>query len=276
MRFDPDPVHDLLGLTAECSARDEYLAARLEWLERVIGCDAAYFGPAEPAPRTNRPVVSGLSEKRVARCEAHTDRYQRDLSLLTQSALERGGVMADHDVIPAQRRDRMPFYREVVKGHGIVATAVSVYRMRGRPASCMYLGRTSRGARFAAAELECLRRSLPALVLGEAVHVEPDAATLGRTSEQLPLASLTARERAVLRLICTGFTNAEIAASLGSSPFTVKNQVSSILAKTATTNRTQLVARMAQAVPGRAPATSRSVGHPGDTPTPKTGRYGVR
>lgn len=246
MRFDPDPVSDLLGLTAECSARDEYLAARLEWLERVIGCDAVYFGPAEPAPRASTPVVSGLSRKRVARCEAHADRYQRDLRLLTQSALDRGGVMADHDVISAQRRDRMHFYREVVKGHGIVATAVSIYGMRGRPASCMYLGRTSRGARFAATELESLRRSLPALALGEAIHVVPDAAPLGGTPEQLPLASLTARERAVLRLVCAGCTNAEIAASLGTSPFTVKNQVSAILAKTATTNRTQLVARMAQ------------------------------
>ena len=52
---------------------------------------------------------------------------------------------------------------------------------------------------------------------------------------------LTAREREVLALLATGETNIEIGASLHLSPRTVEKYVSSLLRKTATSNRSQLV-----------------------------------
>ena len=51
---------------------------------------------------------------------------------------------------------------------------------------------------------------------------------------------LTARENDVLRFVCNGFTNAEIATALGTAPSTVKSQISSILAKMEVANRTEL------------------------------------
>src|SRR5690348_13340217 len=53
------------------------------------------------------------------------------------------------------------------------------------------------------------------------------------------LDSLTSRELEVLRLMAQGQENSEIAAGLGISPRTVKNHVSSILAKLGVTNRVQ-------------------------------------
>lgn len=53
------------------------------------------------------------------------------------------------------------------------------------------------------------------------------------------LDSLTSRELEVLRLIAQGQENSEIAVGLGISPRTVKNHVSSILAKLGVTNRVQ-------------------------------------
>lgn len=64
------------------------------------------------------------------------------------------------------------------------------------------------------------------------------------TPNELAIAttSLTQREQEVLRLVCTGLTNAEIATSLGTASSTVKSQISSILGKMDVANRTELAA----------------------------------
>jgi NarL family two-component system response regulator LiaR len=56
------------------------------------------------------------------------------------------------------------------------------------------------------------------------------------------LASLTARELDVAELVAEGRTNAEIASQLGLSVFTVKNHVSSLLAKLHAQTRTEAAA----------------------------------
>lgn len=60
-----------------------------------------------------------------------------------------------------------------------------------------------------------------------------------RTDERV----LTPREREVLALVTRGLTNREIAHALGSAPSTVKNQLSSIMAKMQAANRTELASR---------------------------------
>jgi DNA-binding CsgD family transcriptional regulator len=242
MRLESDPIAQLAGLTAECTSRAEYEAARLQWLERAVGFDASYFGAAEPEQRMT-PVISGVSSAKVEECEAHAERYWRDRIMLHRAAAAHDGVVADHDALSWQARDRMPFYREVVAGHGIRATAVGLLRMGGRAVGSLFLGRVSTGAHFGA-ELALLRRALPTLSLGSVAH-----AALPQLVAARPLApdllALTQREQEVLELLCRGWTNAQIAARLGSSPRTVKNQVSAILGKTKTANRTQLVSRAA-------------------------------
>lgn len=240
MSLGSDPIADLAGVVGECRSRIEYEAARLEWLEEAIGFDASYFGAAsqeQPAA----PVVSGIDAERVEQCEAHADRYWQDRMALHRAALARDGAVADHDALSARARDRMPFYREVVSGHGIRATAVAMLRLRGQVSGCIFLGRSSRGARFGG-ELALLRRALPVLALGDAVHAGPARAIVGPAPLAAP--ELTPREQAVLQLVCRGWTNAQIAKHLGSSPRTVKNQVSAIFRKTKVANRTQLTAEL--------------------------------
>lgn len=244
MQLGSEPVTDLSGLTTECRTRHEYEAARLEWLERAVGFDASYFGAASPRQRVT-PVVSGVSTEKVEHCESQAERYWHDRMTLHRAALARGGVIADHDALSARTRERMPFYREVVAGHGIRATAVALLRMRGRVSGAIFLGRTARGARFAD-ELDLLRRALPVLSLGDAVHVAEAELLPGEFPVALDGLGLTAREQAVLKLLCLGWTNSQIATQLGSSPRTVKNQVSAILRKTQAANRTQLTSRLAR------------------------------
>lgn len=180
------------------------------------------------------PVVSGVSARRVEQCEANARRYWQDRSFLQRAALSQGGAVADHDVLSGQARESMAFYREVVADHGIRATAIGVLRLRGQVSGCVFLGRCARGARFS--ELGLFRRALPVLALGNAVY-----GTEERSSVDVEV-RLTPRELTVLRLLCRGWTNSQIAAQLGSSPSTVKNQVSAILKKTNTENRTELTA----------------------------------
>lgn len=239
MSLSSDPIVDLAGLVSECRSATEYETVRLEWLERAVGVDASYFGAASPEQAVT-PIVSGVDRERVSHCEANAERYWQDRLTLQRAALAQAGVVADHDALSPRARDRMPFYREVVSGHGIRATAVAILRLRGQVSGSVFLGRTSRGARFGA-ELGLLRRALPVLALGEAVHsrVEPHGAALAFDS-----CGLTARERTVLCLLCRGWTNQQIAEHLGTSPRTVKNQVSAILRKTKTRNRTELTAQL--------------------------------
>jgi two-component system, NarL family, response regulator LiaR len=65
-------------------------------------------------------------------------------------------------------------------------------------------------------------------------------------SDQSGLEELTARELEVLRLLARGQENSEIAAELGISSPTVKNHVSSILAKLGVSNRVQAAVFAAQ------------------------------
>jgi DNA-binding CsgD family transcriptional regulator len=65
-------------------------------------------------------------------------------------------------------------------------------------------------------------------------RVEPDGSAL---------AVLSPREREVMAYVARGLTNSEIAGALVISPITVRNHVSSILAKLGVSNRTQAVAR---------------------------------
>ncbi|MGK7904216.1 MAG: response regulator transcription factor [Hormoscilla sp.] len=68
----------------------------------------------------------------------------------------------------------------------------------------------------------------------------PPPQTPTRESTSLDL-SLTSREQEVLILITTGLSNAQIGATLHLSPRTIEKYVSSLLRKTSTSNRAELV-----------------------------------
>ncbi|MBS2016454.1 MAG: response regulator transcription factor [Deltaproteobacteria bacterium] len=230
------PLRELMGLLVECRTPEEHDEARLAWLERTIGFDTFYFGAAAPE-RPAEPVVAGVAQEYVSHCEAQADRYWPDRMRINRLAVAQGGVLSDTEVLTARDRDRMPFYREIVGGLGIRAIAAAIVRVRGESDSALYLGRTSRGARFGK-ELALLRAALPILGLAAAQFTKPKTRTI------VDRWSLTPRERQVLEAMGRGLRNAEIATALGTSPRTVKNQVAAILAKAGVSNRSELLAAL--------------------------------
>lgn len=236
------PLSSLLGLTTECSTLAEYEQARLEWLARHVGFDTFYFGAAAPEALAD-VRFAGVTSDYVGRCESNADRYWPCRMRLNRLAEGAGGVVCDQDALSARERDAMPFYDEVTHGLGIRSVAVCVMGVEGRTRRSMYLGRMARGTKFER-ELPLLEAAKGIFALGAEVH-EPRP-----LRRDLVDSDLTARERQVLDLVCLGFTNREVAEAFSSSPRTVKNQVASILAKTGTSNRTELAARFADVRPG--------------------------
>jgi DNA-binding NarL/FixJ family response regulator len=66
-------------------------------------------------------------------------------------------------------------------------------------------------------------------------------------ADTMPIEELTARELEVVRLMAGGYSNKEIAHALGTAEGTIKNQVSSILAKFGVRDRTRAVLKALEA-----------------------------
>jgi DNA-binding NarL/FixJ family response regulator len=72
-------------------------------------------------------------------------------------------------------------------------------------------------------------------------------ATPATAGDPMPVEALTARELEVVRLMAGGYSNKEIAHALGTAEGTIKNQVSSILAKFGVRDRTRAVLKALEA-----------------------------
>lgn len=77
-------------------------------------------------------------------------------------------------------------------------------------------------------------------VLARATRLSSHGTTTADGPDEAALAALTQREREVVRAIADGMTNAEVAGALFMSEGTVRNHISSILAKLGLRNRTQI------------------------------------
>ena len=73
------------------------------------------------------------------------------------------------------------------------------------------------------------------------------AGTRARTDAEAPREPLTEREAEVVRLMAGGYSNKEIAHALGTAEGTIKNHVSSILAKFGVRDRTRAVLKALEA-----------------------------
>jgi DNA-binding NarL/FixJ family response regulator len=86
-----------------------------------------------------------------------------------------------------------------------------------------------------------LKSALLSVAGGANVYDEDVMAQLRRNLKGKPDISFNQRELEVLRFVCQGLTNAEIADRLSLRPGTVKNMVSSSMSKTCSISRAQLV-----------------------------------
>ena len=67
----------------------------------------------------------------------------------------------------------------------------------------------------------------------------------GGRHHELTVARLSRREREIAELVVLGYTNAEIAVALGTSAYTVRNQLSSVFRKAHVSTRAELAGLVA-------------------------------
>ncbi len=128
-------------------------------------------------------------------------------------------------------------YGRHLRQHGFLPPAVLYFRRDDRIAAGLALLRGIDEAAFDAAAVHLLRRLHPFLEAALTLPVGEHA------DDSLPAAgtdALTVREAEVAALVADGWTNADVARSLGMSEATVKTHLTKVYAKLGVRSRTQL------------------------------------
>ncbi|MFZ5637366.1 MAG: response regulator transcription factor [Pseudomonadota bacterium] len=113
---------------------------------------------------------------------------------------------------------------------------------------CLVVDEESPLGRTLGADADAAGRRLGALDLGGrryAIYARPQPPRSGGAADADPLASLTARELQIVRLVCLGCVNKQIADRLRISEYTVKTYLKQIFCKLNVHSRSAMVYRCA-------------------------------
>lgn len=197
-----------------------------------VGFDVAFLTTVPPQCAF---VTSGFDVDVLTRARLRWPMYARELAPLTLAS-QRNGVALDSDVLGAGR-ERLAYFQDLVRPHRGTSSLFAHLAVGGQKLGGLMLGRTGPG--FGEGDVDTVRSLLAPLSVGLAAVLQRERlppADIGSAA-----AAATPREGEVLRLLQLGYTNPEIARALGTSPNTVRNQVSSLLAKVGATTRAELV-----------------------------------
>jgi DNA-binding CsgD family transcriptional regulator len=235
-------------LTREAMAlidRASALASRLEiahqifaTLERVIGFDTAILLPLNGEPA----FFLGKSHEQIVFWQRHAEHYVPDVVSLANAARKADHVVLDREVYSARERDRLAMYAEYLRPYCVDSSLVAFMAAGQRYTHVLALGRRRRSTEFCGRHAETLRRLHGTLALTTRLAWST-AGEHGSAGGLETFARLSPREREVCQLLSRGLRNAEIAAVVGTSINTVRNQLASIFRKLEVTTRAELAAR---------------------------------
>lgn len=220
-----EQIAHLISAAHDASSFVEYERRALSILREEVGADVSFIVRAEGLGGGSH----GLRADVTRACRTRWPAYRVELTPVFEAALSNRGVSVDADVL-GDRLAQTRVFSEFIAPHGGRSTLVGVVAFGGDVIGTLALGRT-RGA-FRARDLDRVRTLLPTLSLCEAA-MRPQGATW---------AALTAREREIVRGLRLGYTNRDIAVSLGTSVNTVRNQMRSVFRKLGATTRAEAVA----------------------------------
>ena len=236
----------LTQLGATCESRERFRTAALRRLQLLVGFDSGIFCSREPEiPRGDQQTGAHKLESFAAKYEA----YVEELRPIERAAMANGGVAIDTQVLSPRARKRMAFYTDIVRPQGVRSLLAAYLMLRGQPTAVVYLARHRPSSPlFGNGECVTMRQLLPALALGDGIHAVTDgwAGAAVTLEAGVDWTQLTSPERDIVQYVALGLRNADIAVARGTSPNTVRNQLTGIFEKMAVANRTEL-ARLAVA-----------------------------
>jgi DNA-binding CsgD family transcriptional regulator len=219
--------------------------ASLELFQKAAQSETALLSPvqSEAAPVVDPVGWTGIGQdstlaRIVDRAERNLDRYLPDLEKTIVACNSKGGCNSTH-IYSSRERQELRFFREVMIPQRVSCALAFVVRFRGRVVGRLVLQRHDRGRSFDDHEFEAARRLVPAFGL---ILAASDA---GLFATPQPAYSLPRREAEIAQYVARGLSNREIAAIVGTSHLTVRNQVSRIFQKTDTSSRAELAAWIA-------------------------------
>jgi len=205
----------------------------------LVPYDTAVFSEQDHRDPLTVVEVDRPALELIRHCELNFHRYLPHLRKRLEVAAREGGFL-DHEVFSSRERDTLPLYCEVVRPQGIRSSLVLAPTWRGRALGLIRLQRHG-GLPFSRRDFDCGTQLLPTIELGLV------ALRSALPPGELPAPpTLTEREEEIAYHVGRGLSTPHIALLLGTSPFTVRNQISRVFDKTGVSSRAELAAWVAQ------------------------------
>lgn len=225
---------ELVDRVAGAPGREQALGHVFGTLRRHVPFDCASAVSLEGAEYTafDKPALC-----REAWAENGT-RYLDEGRPVLEAAIANSGVIRDVDVLSVRARERLTFYDEYMRPLGASSTVLFLVQSGPSITQILSLTRT-RASSFRSAELEALRLLLPSVSVAARVFPGVARAAGPANATRSPL---TVREAEIVGYLVRGLQNAEIAACVGTSKNTVRNQIRHLFRKLDVSTRAELVA----------------------------------
>lgn len=232
-----DPARAIVDAAQASLSLDAFLQELLGIFDAAIGVDTAIAALGG----FNTPIIPYQSDERqVALAERSVEfaktRYAADILPVFAHALRVGACLDSEFYSSDGARERSMYHREVIAPAGIRSMLQICARWQGRQLLRLNLNRHGSQA-FRRADLDAVLRLLPTLEAAAAARfaAEPNPA----------LRELTPREMEIAEFVARGLTTAQIGVALGTSPYTVRNQLTRIFDKLQIESRAELAAFVA-------------------------------
>lgn len=182
----------------------------------------------------SRGAVVGVTDEHLRAYGAAKASYDASNKRMLEAMLR--GACVDSDVYSSSERSSLAIYRDILLPQRTRSVLGAFASLAGMLVVRVVFKRHGTRRAFAERDVRELQRELPMIAFADAALQHRFAGT----ASQHALAPLTPREREVAQLACKGCSNREIASLLGTSPDTVKKQLSAAMKKLDVLNRTEL------------------------------------